>query len=179
MKTFRKWGALALTVMIATFSLAGCGAENDTTADSSANSTSTSAESTTAGDTTTSDDSAYTVGVITAVGSAQITIELYESDESISYLSDISADSLDATGETTTISFSDDTVVETYDNGVTTTTTTSALAIGDLVAVSDDGGQTITIVYTDETSTSSDTTESSESSDSTESTSEDTVVIAE
>ena len=74
MKTQRKWGALALMVLIPVFSLAGCSDSSDTATDSSATTTSTSAESETAGETSTATESAYSVGVITAVGSSQITI---------------------------------------------------------------------------------------------------------
>ena len=158
MKTQRKWGALALMVLIPVFSLAGCSDSSDTATDSSATTTSTSAESETAGETSTATESAYSVGVITAVGSSQITIALYESDDTIDYLSDIDPDTLTATGETTTVTFDDTTVVERYDNGVITTLTTSELAIDDLVAISEDDGQTIAIIAQDDTDTTSDTT---------------------
>ena len=96
--------------------------------------------------------------MITAVGSSRITIALYESDDTIDYLSDIDPDTLTATGETTTVTFDDTTVVERYDNGVITTLTTSELAIDDLVAISEDDGQTIAIIAQDDTDTTSDTT---------------------
>ena len=163
MKTQRKWGALSLMVLISVFSLAGCSDSSDTATDSSATTTSTSAESETAGETSSTTESAYSVGVITAVGSSQITIALYESDDTIDYLSDIDPDTLTATGETTTITFDDTTVVERYDNGVITTLTTSELAIDDLVAIiaqNDTDATSDTTSYSNNSSTASENTTS-------------------
>lgn len=174
MTKIRKWGALALAVMISAFSLAGCGAESDTVTDSAESSTSTSAESSAAGEDNTTNESAYIIGVITAVDNTQMTIELYESDDAIDYLSDIDAETLNATGETTTVSFSDNTIVESYENGVTTTSTIGTLAVDDLVAVSDD--QIINITLTEETNT---TSTSMNTTENTTTTDEDASVAAE
>lgn len=147
--------SLLVLGLVAAFVLAGCGSSSD---DTSSTTTSVSAESETTS--TTEQDSDILIGTITAIDDGDITLALYESDTTVTTVTNIDTSSLSASGESETIAIQDDVTVERISDGVTQTASVESLAVGDMIAVSNDSGQLIAILDMD--TTSSDTAYSSE-----------------
>lgn len=142
MNKHRKLLSLTMLTALAIFTLVGCGSNNaDTTTGSSATDTSASSENAKA-----AKETSLTIGRITAIDGDRVALECYTSEEKIFAATDIDPDTLSATGETATVTLEEDARVETVDNGVIKTSTTDALTVDDLIAVSDEKGQTIYIL---------------------------------
>lgn len=84
------------------------------------------------------------IGKITNINGKELTLDLYKSDKDVTEVKDIDAAALTDTGEGETVALQDDVVVESQSNGVTQTAAADNLAVGDMVAISNDGGQRIT-----------------------------------
>ena len=131
--------ALLMLALVTVFALAGCGSSSD---DSSSTTTSVSAESETT-TSTSEQDSDILIGEITAIDDSDITLALYESDTTVTTVTDIDTSELSASGESETIAIQDDVTVERISDGVTQTASVESLAVGDMIAVSNDDGQLI------------------------------------
>ena len=175
--------AALMVAALGLFLLAGCG-NSDTSSDNTTQ-TSSSDETTSTQTNDESDDSTLTIGEITPVGENSLTLSLYESEDDVTAATKIEPGTLKATGDSDTINIEEDATVERIVNGVTQTTTTDDLAVGDMVAISDDDGQLIVILdadsvadsdtnaNTDGTSDTSDTTMDGTTTDSTTDTNTD------
>lgn len=175
--------AALMVAALGLFLLAGCG-NSDTSSDTTTQ-TSSSDETTSTQTNDESDDSTLTIGEITTVGENSLTLSLYESEDDVTAATEIEPGTLKATGDSDTINIEEDATVERIVNGVTQTTTTDDLAVGDMVAISDDDGQLIVILdadsvadsdtnaNTDGTSDTSDTTMDGTTTDSTTDTNTD------
>lgn len=157
----KKFLPLMMIALVSVFALAGCGSTSDTNTDT--DTSSASAESSLDEETGDSgvDEQLLTIGMITNVDESSITLDLYEALDDVSDVADIDTASLSETGESKTITLQDDVVVNSRVNGLTQTADTTSLAVGDLVAVSDEDGQEIIILETDattDTTTGSDNT---------------------
>ena len=161
MKTSRKIVAMLMIALVAVFAFAGCSSSSgkaQNTASSAKQETkseSKSEKSTSSKETA----SALMIGKITNINGKELTLDLYKSDKDVTEVKDIDAAAL-----------TDDVVVESQSNGVTQTAAADNLAVGDMVAISNDGGQRITILEADDSASASEASPS-ESTDAAENTS--------
>ena len=155
MNNRRKLLSLVMMSVLTVFTLAGCGSSNaDATTGSS--STSTSGESQTDSENTAqTEETSVTIGEITAIDGENLTLDLYESTDNVTVATDIDVNTLTATGETTSLSLGEDASVEIVSNGIVETSTADALAVGDMIAISDEDGQAVYILSSGDTNTGS------------------------
>ena len=171
MKTSRKIVAMLMIALVAVFAFAGCSSSSgkaQNTASSAKQETkseSKSEKSTSSKETA----SALMIGKITNINGKELTLDLYKSDKDVTEVKDIAA-ALTDTGEGETVALQDDVVVESQSNGVTQTAAADNLAVGDMVAISNDDGQRITILEADDSASASEASPS-ESTDTAEHTS--------
>lgn len=166
MKRQKKFLPLLMITLLAVFAFAGCSSSDDsaTTTSDSASSTTESATDEDDTDTDTSaNESTIMIGQITSLDATSLTLDLYESNSDVSTVSDIDTADLEETGNAETVAIQDDVVVRSLSNGVTQTAAVDNLAVGDMVAITDDDGQIITILEADTGAAASGTTTDSTS----------------
>lgn len=163
---------MLMIALVAVFAFAGCSSSSgkaQNTASSAKQETkseSKSEKSTSSKETA----SALMIGKITNINGKELTLDLYKSDKDVTEVKDIDAAALTDTGEGETVALQDDVVVESQSNGVTQTAAADNLAVGDMVAISNDDGQRITILEADDSASASEASPS-ESTDTAEHTS--------
>ena len=172
MKTPRKIVAMLMIALVAVFAFAGCSSSSGK-AHNTASSAKQETKSESKNEKSTSSKetaSALMIGKITNINGKELTLDLYKSDKDVTEVKDIDAAALTDTGEGETVALQDDVVVESQSNGVTQTAAADNLAVGDMVAISNDGGQRITIREADDSASASEASPS-ESTDTAENTS--------
>lgn len=172
MKTSRKIVAMLMIALVAVFAFAGCSSASGK-AQNTASSVKQETKSESKSEKSTSSKetaSALMIGKITNINGKELTLDLYKSDKDVTEVKDIDAAALTDTGEGETVALQDDVVVESQSNGVTQTAAADNLAVGDMVAISNDGGQRITILEADDSASASEASPS-ESTDAAENTS--------
>ena len=163
---------MLMIALVAVFAFAGCSSSSGkahntaSSAKQEIKSESKSEKSTSSKETA----SALMIGKITNINGKELTLDLYKSDKDVTEVKDIDAAALTDTGEGETVALQDDVVVESQSNGVTQTAAADNLAVGDMVAISNDGGQRITILEADDSASASEASPS-ESTDTAENTS--------
>lgn len=151
-----------MIMLVAVFAFAGCSSSSD---ESSSTDTSASSESENTTSTSTDEDSSIMIGEITAINDGEMTLSLYDSDSTVTDVTDIDTSELTASGESETVDIQEDAKVERISDGVTQTAAVDSLAVGDMVAISDEDGQLIAILDMDDTTSDSTTGTTSTDSD--------------
>lgn len=164
---------MLMIALVAVFAFAGCSSSSGK-AHNTASSAKQETKSESKNEKSTSSKetaSALMIGKITNINGKELTLDLYKSDKDVTEVKDIDAAALTDTGEGETVALQDDVVVESQSNGVTQTAAADNLAVGDMVAISNDGGQRITILVEADDSASASEASPSESTDTAENTS--------
>lgn len=154
--------SLLMIMLVAVFAFAGCSSSSD---ESSSTDTSASSESENTTSTSTDKDSSIMIGEITAINDGEMTLSLYDSDSIETDVTDIDTSELKSSGESETVDIQEDAKVERISDGVTQTAAVDSLAVGDMVAISDEDGQLIAILDMDNTTSDSTTGTTSTDSD--------------
>lgn len=152
MKRQKKFLPLLMMTLLAVFAFAGCSSSDDSATSTSDSASSTTESATDEDDTdtdTSANESTIMIGQITSLDATSLTLDLYESNSDVSTVSDIDTADLEETGNAETVAIQDDVVVRSLSNGVTQTAAVDNLAVGDMVAITDDDGQIITILEAD------------------------------
>ena len=121
------------------FALAGCGSDDtasDTAGASAASESSADSEN----------NSDLLIGEVNQVTEDELELEIYESEKAADTAEDVDPEKLSATGKHETIALDDDVVVEYLEDGVTQTTSASAIDVGDMLVITEDDGQHIYII---------------------------------
>lgn len=139
MKRTKRFLSLLMVAALGMFALAGCGSDDtasDTAGASAASESSADSEN----------NSDLLIGEVNQVTEDELALEIYESEKAADTAEDVDPEKLSATGKHETIALDDDVVVEYLEDGVTQTTSASAIDVGDMLVITEDEGQHIYII---------------------------------